>query len=357
MNDLNFLKETLKLAKKGIGWVNPNPMVGAIIVKNGTIIGKGYHKKAGAPHAEIEALNAVTADPKGATIYVNLEPCSHYGKTPPCVDAIIKAKITKVVCCTNDPNPLVKGKGLKKLEEQGILISAGMLQKEARELNEIFFTFHEKKRPFIALKFAASLDGKIATAAGDSKWITNEKSRKFARILRSQYQSILVGSNTIIKDNPHLGTRMNGKKEPVRIILDSRLRIPFDSLVLRDNNVIIATTTNAAIAKKNILKEKGIEILEFDKKILLPELLHELAKREITSCFVEGGSRILGSFVDAKLADRVYAFHAPMIIGGEKAIPAVGGNGADIIADSIQLNRVSFKRLGDNLLTMGLVEL
>src|SRR3989344_2010898 len=226
--NIKFLKETLKLAKKGLGKVNPNPMVGAVIVKNNKIIGKGYHKKFGYPHAEIEALKNCQQNPKGATLYVNLEPCSHFGKTPPCADAIIKAGIKKVVCCTQDPNP-------KALGKTGIEISFGLLEQEARQLNEAFFTFHEKKRPFIAIKFAASLDGKIATQRGDSKWITNEKARKYSRALRKQYQAVLVGINTVLKDNPHLG-------DSLRIILGSK--IPKNSQVLRNKNILIINPKN-----------------------------------------------------------------------------------------------------------------
>ena len=246
----HFIDETLVLAKKAIGLTNPNPMVGAVVVKRGRIIAKGYHRQAGLPHAEIEAFNAAKTSVKGATLYTNLEPCVHQGKTPPCVDAIIQAGIKRVVCSISDPNPKVHGKGIAKLKQAGIIVSVGLKEKEARALNEAFFVFHEKKRPFIAIKFAGSLDGKIATHTGNSKWITNEPARLFARKLRGEYQAILVGINTVIRDNPHLGTRLAGKKDPVRIILDSNLQIPLNSQVLRDNNVIIATTTHAPEEKK-----------------------------------------------------------------------------------------------------------
>jgi len=192
-----FIRQTLNLAKKGLGWTNPNPMVGAVIVKNNSMIGQGFHHKAGHPHAEIEALNNLTEDPTGATLYVNLEPCSNFGRTPPCTEAIIKHGIKKVVCATPDPNPENRGKGILKLQKENIEVTVGVLKDEAKKLNETFFTFHEKKRPFVAIKFAASLDGKIATRTGDSKWITNEKARIYARNLRGQYQAVLVGINTV----------------------------------------------------------------------------------------------------------------------------------------------------------------
>lgn len=353
-NETLFIKEALKLAKKGIGWTNPNPMVGAILIKDGEIIGKGYHRKVGLPHAEIEALNNTQNGIKDATLYVNHEPCSHYGRTPPCVDAIIESGITRVVCSSLDPNPKVHGKGIELLLKAGIEVSVGILEKEARNLNEAFFTFHEKKRPFIALKFAASLDGKIAIKTGDSKWITNEKARAYARKLRSYYQAILVGINTILHDNPHLGIRMEGKKDPVRIILDSTLKIPLTSQVLRDNNVIIATTKYANRKKQEQLTKNGITVLTFPTTtIYLHDLLDELRKREIISVLVEGGSTVLGSFVDAKLMDKVYAFYAPVIIGGKEAISAVSGEGAKYITEATYLKSMSFKRFADNLLIVG----
>ncbi len=313
--DIKFLKEALKLAKKGLGRVNPNPMVGAVIVKNGRIIGKGYHHGFGLPHAEIEALKNCRQNPKGATLYINLEPCTHFGKTPPCTDAIIKAGIKKVVCCSMDPNP-------KAHDKAGIEISVSLLEKEARQLNEAFFTFHEKQRPFIAIKFAASLDGKLATYTGDSKWITNEKARAYARSLRGEYQAVLVGINTVLKDNPHLG-------DSLRIILGSK--VPKNSQVLRDKNVLI-------INPKNI-----------------KDLLEILRKKEIISVLVEGGGKTLGSFIDAKVVDKVYAFHAPIIIGGEKAI-SISGKGASIISQALHLKNLSLKKFNDNLLAIGYIE-
>lgn len=352
--DKFFIKEAHKLAKKGLGWTNPNPMVGAVLVKNGKIIGKGYHKKIGLPHAEIEALKASYENPQGSTLYLNLEPCSHFGKTQPCVDAIIKARISRVVCATLDPNSKVSGKGVDKLKKAGIDVLVGILEDEARLLNEAFFTFHTKKHPFIALKFASSLDGKIATKTGDSKWITSEKARGFARSLRSKYQAVLIGVNTVIYDNPHLGVKDKTKKDPLRIILDPKLRISIDCQVFRDNNVLIATTSMASDKKINLLNQKGISILVFkSKQIPLKDLLAYLKDQEIISLLVEGGGKTLGSFVDEKLFDKVYAFYAPIIIGGEKAVSITQGEGASFIKESIHLKNISHKYFDDNFLLIG----
>lgn len=348
-----FLKETLRLAKQGQGWANPNPMVGAVIVKNGKVIGKGYHHKAGLPHAEIEALQNSKTSVKGATMYVSLEPHAYHGKTPPCTDAIIQAGIARVVCATLDPNPKVRGKGLKKLQSAGIKTAVGMLKQEARRLNEAFFTFHEKRRPFIVLKFAASLDGKIATRLHDSKWISNPEARQAARNLRSIYQSVLVGVNTVIRDNPHLGARRSGKPDPLRIILDTSLRIPMGSRVLRDTNALVVTAKATPQAKRKALESQGVSVVVLpSKKISLKKLMHELYRRKIISVLVEGGGAVLGSFVDEQLADKVYAVHAPILIGGEQAV-SVRGLGVRAVRDAIHLKDVSYKRFGDNMMTVG----
>lgn len=349
-----FLSRAVTLAKKGLGWTNPNPMVGAVIVQNGKILAQGYHQKAGLPHAEINALTTFKGSTlKGATLYVNLEPCVHHGRTAPCVDAIIKSGIKKVVCATTDSNPQVHGQGIAYLRHNGINVSVGLLEEEARILNEAFFTYHEKKRPFIALKFAASLDGKIATRTGDSKWITGDKARSFARKLRGQYQAVLVGINTVISDDPHLGARKKNLKDPLRIILDTTLKIPLNAQVLRDKNVLIATTAKASKNKKNKLQKLGYPILSFGGNNIPPsKLLEELKQREIISILVEGGGEVLGSFIDEKLADKVYAFYAQILIGGEKA-KTIGGVGVMKIKDSIRLKNISFKSFGDDFLISG----
>lgn len=348
--DEMFMSEALTLAKKGIGWTSPNPMVGAVIVKRGKIIGRGYHRKAGGAHAEIEALAGVGTGARGATLYVNLEPCSHFGKTPPCTEAIINAGLKRVVCSAIDPNPQVQGRGVERLKQFGISVSIGVNKEKARSLNEAFFVFHEKKRPFVALKFAMSLDGKLATRTGDSKWITGEEARKFARNLRGAHQGVLVGVNTVIRDNPNLGTRTKGKKDPVRIIVDSHLRIPRDAQVLRDTNVIIATTSAAPRAKIQKIEKRGIRILVFKSaKVPVPQLLSELRKQEIISVFVEGGGEILGSFIDARLADKAYIFCAPILVGGKDA-HSIGGKGVQKIAQALRFKEMTVKSFGDDIL-------
>jgi len=345
-----FMDEALKLGAKGLGWTNPNPMVGAVIVKNGKIIGRGYHKRAGGPHAEIEALAGAGAHARGATLYVNLEPCAHFGKTPPCVEAIINAGIKRVVCSAIDPNPRVQGRGIARLKQFGISVSVGVRKEQARSLNEAFFVFHEKRRPFVALKFAMSLDGKLASRTGDSQWLTGEKARAFARDLRGAYQAILVGVNTVIRDTPHLGVRTKGMKDPMRIILDSRLRIPMNAPVLRDANVIIAITSSAPKVKIKNLEKRGIRVLIFKgARISIPKLLAELRKQEIISVFVEGGGDILGSFIDAKIADTVYVFCAPLLVGGAGAV-SIGGKGVQKIARALRFKTVSVKSFGDDVL-------
>ena len=349
-SDEYFIDEALRLAERGIGWTNPNPMVGAVIVKNGKVIGRGYHKKAGGPHAEIEALKSANRNIKGATLYVNLEPCTHFGKTPPCADSIIQSGIRRVVCCTLDPNPKVHGRGVAKLKQAGVIVSVGLKAQEAQALNQAFFTFHKKRRPFVAIKFAASLDGKLATRTGDSKWITNEKSRVFSRDLRSQYQAILVGVNTVIRDNPHLGARKRGCRDPVRIILDSTLRIPLDAIVLRDTNVLVATTSRASVSKIEKLKKLGIPVLVFEgDEVPLTKLLSELRKKEIISLLVEGGGEVLGSFIDAKVVDKAYAFFAPLLLGGVGSV-SIGGKGTDRITKALHLRNISVKSFDDNIL-------
>lgn len=354
--DTKFLKKTLQLAKKGLGWTNPNPMVGAIIVKDGRIIGQGFHHQAGKAHAEIEALNNILENPKEATLYVNLEPCAIFGRTPPCVDTIIKVGIKRVVCSTLDPNPKNRGKGIAKLKAVGIETSVGILESEVRKLNESFFTFHEKNRPFVVLKFATSLDGKMATRSGDSKWITNEKARRCARELRTQYQGLVIGINTVLADNPNLGARLKSRKDPIRIILDPKLQIPLDADVLRDTNVIIATTISADGRKKEQLENQGFTILIFDgEQISIPQLLSALKEKEIISILIEGGGETLGNFIDSRIIDKVYAFQAPVIIGGRKAI-SIGGKGVETVKAAIRLRNTVLKKFDDNLLTIGYPE-
>ncbi|MBI4079910.1 bifunctional diaminohydroxyphosphoribosylaminopyrimidine deaminase/5-amino-6-(5-phosphoribosylamino)uracil reductase RibD [Candidatus Kaiserbacteria bacterium] len=344
-----FMREALRLAKKGQRRTYPNPVVGTVIVKEGRIIARGFHRAFGMPHAEVEALSVVGKRARGATLYTTLEPCSHFGKTPPCADAIVRAGVTRVVSATRDPNGIARG-GVEKLRKAGIKVSLGTCEKEARALNNAFFTFHEKGRPFVALKFAASLDGKLATRTGDSKWITNETARRFARALRGEYQAVLVGIETILADNSRLTSRTRGMREPIRIILDSHLRMPRNARVLADMNVIIATTRSASKQKRREFERRGIRVLVYGGgRVPIKRLLASLGKFNIASVLVEGGGSVLGSFLDAGLVDKVYAFYTPILIGGEKAV-SIGGLGARVVAGAFQFRNISIERFGDNIL-------
>ncbi len=354
MTDEFFIRMCLRLARRGTGQTNPNPMVGAVLVRDGKIIGSGFHRRFGSPHAEVEAIRSAHGSVDDATLYVNLEPCCHTGKTPPCTDAIISAGITRVICAMQDPNPQVSGNGFACLRNAGIDVQTGILETDARHVNEAFITYHEKKRPFVAIKFAASLDGKIATKTGDSKWITDEKARAFARSLRGGYQAVLVGINTILADNPHLGTRIRGKRDPLRIILDSRLRIPLGANMLRDTNVLLITSKNADKEKMAQLTAMGIPLLQLNETVMqVPTILSELYNRGVISILVEGGGGVLGSFTDAILIDKVYAFHSPVLIGGRSAVSAIEGEGSESIATAIRLTRIQRKIFTDSMLTIG----
>ncbi len=347
-----FMREALRLAKKGAGRTGSNPLVGAIIVRGGRIVGRGYHRGFGMPHAEIEALRVAGEKARGAILYTTLEPCRHFGKTPPCAEAIVKCGILRVVCATRDPHRVARG-GVEKLRKAGIRVSVGICAREARGLNEVFFTFHEKKRPFVALKFAASLDGKLATRTGDSKWITDKRARSYARKLRGMYPAVLVGIDTVIADDPHLGARTKGLPDPLRIVLDSRLRIPLSARVLRDSNVLIATTKHAPARKKKLLENRGARILTFGSSHISPkQLLVALHKMSIVSVLVEGGGKVLGSFIDAGFADKVYAFYAPILIGGKRAV-AIGGKGVSRISDAPRLTRASIHSFDEDVLIVG----
>lgn len=355
-DDIAYMKRALDLAKLGLGWTRPNPMVGAVIVRNGEVIGEGYHRQDGEAHAEIEAFMSTSEDLEGATMYVSLEPCSHEGRTGSCAQAIIRSSITRVVCATLDPFPEVQGRGIAMLEEAGVEVVVGVMEEDARLLNEIFITAHTKQRPFVAVKFACSLDGRIATRTGHSKWITGDEARAYARELRGHYQAILVGIGTVLADNPHLGVRDAQWKDPLRVILDSTLRIPADADVLRDGNVLVATSEKADAKKLKALEKKGVEVMKLGtKRVDLEMLMKELWKRRVTSLYIEGGGEVIGSFVDAELVDRVYAFQAPMVLGGNEAKSAVGGNGPETVMEALHLVDVERVELGKDMLTTGRV--
>jgi diaminohydroxyphosphoribosylaminopyrimidine deaminase/5-amino-6-(5-phosphoribosylamino)uracil reductase len=348
-SDSYFMKRALELAEKGRGSTLPNPMVGAIIVKDGQVIGEGYHTKYGEAHAEVEALKSSTEDVTRATIYVNLEPCSHQGKTGPCTNALIKSGIKKVVIGTLDPNKKVSGEGAKLLEEAGITVKVGVLKKECKALNEIFFGFQRNGRPFVALKFASSLDGKIATKTGDSRGITGIEAVDYSYNLRREYQAILVGINTVLNDDPNLGAHGKGD-DPLRIILDSHLKILEKNQVLRDSNALVVTSDKADGKKLELLKSKGVNVLIASGKDIFSELFKYLEGKNIISILVEGGGTVLASFVRDNLFDKLYGFYAPIFIGGNEAVTSVEGAGVNLVSESHKLRIDSIEKLGDDFL-------
>ena len=359
MRDDFFMQEALALAARGKGRTSPNPMVGAVVVKGGKVISSGYHKKAGTAHAEVVALNKAGRNAKGATLYVNLEPCCHTGKrTPPCTRAIIKYGITRVVSAMVDPNPAVSGMGLKELQEAGIKTETGVLKDKAQRLNEAFIKYITKKEPFVMLKIAQSLDGKIATAKGESKWITGPEARSHVQKLRNEVDALLVGIGTLKEDNPSLDCRIRGGRNPYRIIVDSRLDIPSGSKVLGydDGKTIIATTKEAGARKIDSLAKGGHTVLvvkERAGRVELKSLMKELGKLGILSVMIEGGSAISASVLSEGIVDKVIFFIAPKIIGGVDAIPSVGGRCPARLKDALSLKEIQVSVFGDDILIEG----
>lgn len=353
------MKMALALAKKGRGRTSPNPMVGAVLVKGGKVLSKGYHRGFGLPHAEVEVLNRAGREAQGATLYVNMEPCGHFGKTPPCTERIIKEGVRRVVVGMRDPNPINYGKGIKRLRRSGIEVDCGVLKRESKMLNRAFTAFITKKRPYVTVKVAQSLDGKIATSAGCSKWITNEISRRFVHRLRSGADAVLVGVNTIIKDDPLLNARIkNLKKQPLRIVLDSRLITPKGSKVIKDRSpqTIIATTDKAFNKNRDKFKREGVDVVSFKEKkgaVCLKSLLRYLAHRGVSHLLVEGGGTAIANFLKDKLVDEIFIFIAPKIIGGRDAITSVEGEGVKSLKDALKLRDVKIKRFGEDILIRG----
>lgn len=365
MNDKEYMRVALKLAVRAKGKTSPNPLVGAVIVKNDRIIGKGYHRRAGESHAEINALDMAGRRAKGATLYLNLESCAHLGRTPPCTKRIISSGIKKVVAAMIDPNPLNCGRGVKELRKAGVKVKVGILEKEARKINEAYIKYITTKRPFVILKTAMSLDGKIATKTGDSKWITNESSRRYVHRLRSEVDAVLIGIETVLKDDPRLTARIKDPgsrisvRNPTRVVVDSRARIPLGARVLNQEALTIVATTKFASKKKiKALEKKGATVLiikDRDKNVNLKELLKNLGELEITSLLVEGGGRINASFLENGLVNKVLFFVAPKIIGGEEALTPVEGEGIKRIKDAVKLKDISIKRFGEDVLVEGYV--
>jgi len=358
-----FLKESFSLAEKGKGLVSPNPMVGAVIVKGKRVLGKGFHKSFGLPHAEIEALKEAGSKAKGATLFVNLEPCCHWGKTPPCTTSIISSGIKEVICCMKDPNPLVNGKGFQELEKNGIKVRVGYLEEQAEKFNFPYITYITKKRPYIVLKWAETIDGKIATFTGDSKWITDEPARRYVHKLRSKVQVVMVGIGTVLKDDPELSVRLGGKKrKPRPLVVDEGLRIPLRAKVLRtqaEAGAIIACVEKADTKKKRTLEKLGAEVIETkaDKNGLLSlkELLRRLGEKKIAVLLCEGGARLAGGLLERGLVDEVQFFYSPKLLIDGKGLVGVMGEEARKIQEAISLIQPKIERIGLDFLLSGLL--
>jgi len=341
-SDIGFMKRALALARRGMGKVSPNPMVGAVIVKDGRIIGEGWHREFGGKHAEINAIESAVGDPRGAVFYVTLEPCSHQGKTPPCVDRLIEIAPSRVVVGTADPNPLVSGRGIAALRKHGIRTDVGVLEEECRRLNEVFFTFMERGTPFVTLKYAQTLDGRIASSRGDSRWISSYKSRRFAHRLRSRHDAVLVGIGTVIADDPELTVRHVRGRNPVRIVADSRLRIPREARLLKDAEkarTFIFTSTRADKTKMERLREEGVKVILVDEeepgRLDMMEIFAVLGQMGLSSVLVEGGSGIITSCLARGCVDRLVVIIAPRILGA--GIDAVGDLGIAAVDRSLNL--------------------
>lgn len=361
MAEEQFMKRAIELAKQGAGWTAPNPLVGAVVVKNGRVIGEGYHRKYGELHAERNALAACTEDPAGATLYVTLEPCCHYGKTPPCTEIIIEKKIAKVVIGSRDPNPKVAGKGARILREHGIEVVEDYMREACDALNPVFFHYITTKTPYVVLKFAMTLDGKIATRTGASKWITGEAARNHVHQLRGRYAGILAGIGTVLADDPMLNCRIDGAHQPLRIILDSHLRIPMGSRLVRSakeypllivcNESIREREEGASRIQK--LEEAGAKVWTLPEKNGHPDLnvlMQRLGEEKIDSVLIEGGGTVNEDALKAHIVHRVYAYIAPKIFGGEDAKTPVEGSGIRLPQECAKLRLAKITVLLNDML-------
>ncbi len=357
----HYMNLALRLALKGKGKTSPNPLVGARGVKNGRIIGKGFHVQAGLAHAEVVALDEAGEKAEGATLYVTLEPCVHFGRTPPCVARIIKSGVKEVIVGMVDPNPINNGKGIETLVANKIKVKAGFLEDELKRLNQVFIKYITKKVPFIMVKIAQSLDGRIATKCGDSKWITSDKSRSFAHRLRADFDAIMVGVNTILRDNPKLDAWFS-KRHPLKIVVDSQLSTPADANIFSgQSRVIIATLTSRPgqeTENRKILSAKAniFEVKEKAGQVNLKDLMKKLAGMGITSVLVEGGGMLIGSLFDEGLVDKIMFFISPKIIGGKDAISSVMGQGISRVERAVKLKDIVLRRLGEDFLIEGYVK-
>jgi diaminohydroxyphosphoribosylaminopyrimidine deaminase/5-amino-6-(5-phosphoribosylamino)uracil reductase len=354
------MRLAIEEARKGIGRTTPNPAVGAVIVKDGAVVAKGHHVKAGSDHAEVAALRHLDFRAEGCDLFTTLEPCNHTGRTGPCTEAIIKSGVKKVFVGALDPNPKVAGGGVERLREANVEMICGVLEAECTALNEPYNLAIVERRPYVVMKAALSLDGRIATRTGQSKWITGEEARAEGRKLRDQLDAIVVGADTVIADDPALTCRFEGARDPVRVILDSTLRIPEKSQVVqtaKEIRTFVATTRGANAKKAAALEKKGVELLTLKKnkegRVDVERLLEAMFERELNGLLVEGGPTIHGAFADAKRVDKVVLFIAPILIGGTEAKSALGGRGPAKLEEALQLERVSVANVGRDFMVVG----
>ena len=349
-----FMRRSLALARRGLGWTSPNPMVGAVVVKAGRVIGKGYHRRAGEEHAEVAALKEAGKKARGAILFVNLEPCSHYGRTAPCVEAIASAGIKKVYASVVDPNPLVNGKGIEFLRMSKIEVDVGFLADEAKELNEVHFKVMQSKLPFVTLKFAQSLDGRIATKSCDSRWITGEPARRFAHFLRATHDAVLVGRKTVEADDPQLTVRMVKGRNPLRLVLDTGGKLISSVRLVKENEDGKTVLLSGRSDSSNVELRGEVTIWPVSLKngwIDLRSALEKVLVQGVTSVLVEGGAGVLTNFLKEKLADKVYVATAPMVIG--EGISAIGDLGVEKLSQAVRFERVEYKKLGVDMLFSG----
>jgi diaminohydroxyphosphoribosylaminopyrimidine deaminase / 5-amino-6-(5-phosphoribosylamino)uracil reductase len=352
-----YMDLALNNAKAMKGQTDPNPLVGSVIVNDNRVVGIGAHLKAGEPHAEIHAIRMAGEKAKGGTIYVTLEPCSHHGRTGPCAVAIVEAGIKKVVIATLDPNPIVAGNGVKILQEAGIEVIVGVREEESQRMNEVFNKFIVEKKPFVTLKAGITLDGKIATHTSDSKWITSEDARTDVHHLRNENMAILVGANTVIKDNPELTTRIPNGRNPIRVVLDSTLKIPLDSKLLTDKlaETWIFTSEKYDVEKKKALEELGITVFHTtgSKHVDPNQVVEVLGEKLVSSLLIEGGGTINGSFLENKLIDKVVLYFAPKLVGGQHAPTFLEGTGVEKMRDAVELSDTTFIKVGKDFKFIG----
>ncbi|MCK4931533.1 MAG: bifunctional diaminohydroxyphosphoribosylaminopyrimidine deaminase/5-amino-6-(5-phosphoribosylamino)uracil reductase RibD [Candidatus Aminicenantes bacterium] len=361
LKDIAYLQMAYGMAEQAKGWASPNPLVGAVIVKGDTIIGFGYHKKPGQPHAEVVALQRAGLKAKNSTAYITLEPCIHWGRTPPCVNSILQAGIKRVVVSSLDPNPLVYRKGIQRLEQSGISVSVGLLAERNNRLNESYLKHITQKIPFVTVKAAVSADGKIATETHASRWITSGPTREYVHLLRGENDAIMVGINTILKDDPRLTVRHSNwsRKRITRVILDSTLRLPLHSRIcdtLKHGEVIVFTNRQASPKKINALTKKGIRVIPLPQsraRINIKEALSWLGNHEISSVLVEGGGLLLTSIFEEKLADKIFLMRSPRLIGGKEAPTVFGGRGVATIKESLRLKRTHHFAIGSDTICEG----